>query len=146
MTYFNWYEINVKAKKDYNSILILTYALSVGYNKKIAKRISNLIAILQISHVPRDVLRFLREDVFELYSNIQTIEPQSYFNNSSFLKSKHNLIHKVNYIKLLSYRRIGDSSPFIYKDMLNNKQIRVIEKNPFVKVGDTQIYFIREFT
>lgn len=152
MIYFNWYELYVKAKKDHNSILILTYALSVGYNQKIAKRISNLMAILQITHVTRDCLRFIRQEElykrkgFTLYSNIKTIEPQSYFKNSSFLRAKHHVTHKVNYIKLLSYRRIDDSSPFIYKDILTEKQLHSIENNPFVKVGDTQIYFIREFT
>ena len=146
MTQFNWYELIVKSRKDYNSILILTYALSVGYNKKIAKRISNLMTIVQIKHVPRDVLRFFEEVNLTLYCKVKTEEPQSYFKNPSFLRAKHLPVHKVNYLKLLSYRRIDDLSPFIYKDMLTEKQISLAEKNPFVKVGDTQIYFTREFT
>jgi len=153
-TYFNWYELRVKANKDPTSILILTYALSVGYNKKIANRIRHLMVILKISEIPRESLKYFFQHTperkqkadYSLYSKLKTIEPQSYFINSSFLKAKKPVIHKTNYIKLLSYRRIGDSSAYIYKDILTGSQLAAIKENPFVRVGDTKIYFTREFT
>ena len=52
MYYFSWFDLLQKSKKDYDSIIILTYASTFSYNNKIANSSLSLIKKLNINRVP----------------------------------------------------------------------------------------------
>ena len=47
--YFNWYDLLKKSKKDNESIIVLTYASTYRYNKKIASNSKELLRKLNIN-------------------------------------------------------------------------------------------------
>ena len=49
ITYFNWYELVSKARKDQSAILILTFAQTKLYNPYTTK---GLMKALNINHIP----------------------------------------------------------------------------------------------
>ena len=87
--YFNWYELLKKSKKDYDSIIVLTYASTFGYNKKIANSSLDLVKKLNISRIPNwlNSSLIMNKRSFEIFNNYRVEEPQSYFRNPSFLKT-----------------------------------------------------------
>ena len=49
ITYFNWYEIKLRARRDKSAILILTFAQTPLYNTRTTK---GLMKELKINHIP----------------------------------------------------------------------------------------------
>ena len=49
---FNWIELNTHSDQDLNAILVLTYALIKGYNKKLAWNAQELREKLFINNIP----------------------------------------------------------------------------------------------
>ena len=145
--YFNWSELLQKSKKDYDSIIILTYASTFKYNEKIANSSLSLIKTLNINRIPYWLNSYLVQNKkFELFNHYIVDEAQSYFNNLSFLTSVTSVTHKVQYLWLLSHRRINDNSSFVKRDYFKLKEIDGIKSNPLISIDKDKINFILENT
>lgn len=146
--YFNWYELLKKSKKDYDSIIVLTYASTFGYNKKIANSSLDLVKKLNISRIPNwlNSSLIMNKRSFEIFNNYRVEEPQSYFRNPSFLKTVTPVTHKIQYLWLLSHRRNDDKNPFINRDFFKLKEINGIKSNPFISIDKDKITFVLENT
>lgn len=146
--YFNWNELLRKSKKDYDSIIVLTYASMFGYNKKIANSSLDLVKKLHINRIPNwlNSSLIMNDKSFEIFNNYRVEEPQSYFNNASFLKAVTPVAHKIQYLWLLSHRRNDDKSSFIKRDFFKIKEIDGLRSNPFITIGKERISFTLENT
>ena len=80
ITYFNWYELISKARKDQSAILILTFAQTKLYNPYTTK---GLMKALNINHIPVHLFStgLLEQKKDKLICNYKTQEPMSYFKN-----------------------------------------------------------------
>jgi hypothetical protein len=111
-TFFNWAEITLRSNNDLAAVLCLTYAQTSIYNEISAK---TLMSRLAIHHIPLHL--FHRKHFIQykrmLVCSYTTKEPQSYFNNPSFLFLNAPARDKVAYIKALSLRRISSSDNHI---------------------------------
>lgn len=147
MYYFNWYELVQKSKKDQDSIIILTYASTFKYNKKIANSSLSLIKKLNLHRIPNWLNKYLIiNKQFEIFNNYLVEEPQSYFTNPTFLTSITPVSHKIQYLWLLSHRKIEDKNNYINKEYLKIKEIDGIKNNPFISIEKDKIIFILENT
>jgi hypothetical protein len=147
MYYFNWYELLHKAKKDQDSIIVLTYASTFSYNKKIANSSLDLIKKLNVYRIPNWLNSYLViNKKFEIFNNYLIEEPQSYFNNPSFLLAVTPVVYKIQYLWLLSHRKIEDRNNYINKDYFKLKEIDGIKNNPFICIEKDKIVFILENT
>ena len=138
ITYFNWYEIESKARKDQAAILILTFAQTKLYNPKTTKGLMNA---LKINHIPAHLFTdgVLEQTKTELKCHYKTQEPMSYFTNAWFLTHNVNILKKIEYLQLLSMRRISEKHNYIDKDYINKEL-----NNPYINVKDNKIYFLTE--
>lgn len=147
MYYFNWNELLQKSKKDYDSIIILTYASTFKYNNKVANSSLNLLKKLNIHRIPSWLNTYLLiNKKFELFNNYLVEEPQSYFINPSFLQATTSVSYKIQYLWLLSHRKIEDKNNFININYFNLKEINGIKNNPFISIEKDKIIFILENT
>lgn len=142
--FFNWNDLLLKSKKDYDLIIILTYASTIGYNKKIANNSYSLLNTLNLKKIPINKNYLKLSKNFEIISLYKVTEPQSYFKNKVFLTANVNTLHKINYLKLLSYRNIENNNNYIDKDMLTTIEIKELINNPFINITEDKIYFIFE--
>jgi len=135
ITYFNWAEIILLARRDPAAIIILAYAQTSLYNEFVAK---NLIQRLNIHHVPSSLFsdRLLVQHKNSLECTYKTREPLSYFNNPDFLFLNVSAKEKVSYLRALSMRRISDTSNSIPRDYFNK-----VANNHFLKVDEDYIHF-----
>ena len=138
ITYFNWYELHLKAKGDPAGIIILTYGLTSSYNVNTSQY---LMKKLNINHIPPLLFQrgYLNQSRYRLTSSYVTKEPQSYFKNERFLFARVNVRHKALYLRALSMRAIDDKSNFIPRHYFND-----VAKNPFLRVSEDKIHFIYE--
>lgn len=147
MYYFNWYELLQKSKKDYDSIIILTYALTFKYNNKIANSSLDLVKKLNIHRIPNWLNRYLIINKnFEIFNQYTVEEPQSYFTNPNFLLSVVPVSHKIQYLWLLSHRRNDEKVNYVNRDFFKLKEIDGIKNNPFISIEKDKIIFILENT
>lgn len=135
ITYFNWDELYIKSRKDLAAILCLAYAQTPEYNELSTKTMMNR---LNIHHVP---IYLFKKDLFQdhkhtLVCNYKTIEPQSYFRNSSFLFTNASARYKVVYLRALSMRRISETVDYIPREYYTK-----VTYNPFLKITDDKISF-----
>jgi len=138
ITYFNWYELTSKARKDQAAILILVFAQTKLYNARTTK---GLMKALNINHIPMFLFTagLLEQKKDRLVCNYKTIEPMSYFKNPWFLTHNVDILKKTEYLQLLSMRRISEAQDYIAKNY-----IRKDIKNPYIKVKGDKIYFLPE--
>lgn len=138
ITYFNWYELVSKARKDQSAILILTFAQTKLYNPYTTK---GLMKALNINHIPVHLFStgLLEQKKDKLICNYKTQEPMSYFRNPWFLTQNVSVLKKTEYIQMLSMRRISEAQDYIAKNY-----IRKDLQNPFIKVKGDKIYFPQE--
>ena len=138
ITYFNWYELVSKARKDQSAILILTFAQTKLYNPYTTK---GLMKALNINHIPVHLFStgLLEQKKDKLICNYKTQEPMSYFRNPWFLTHNVSILKKTEYIQMLSMRRISEAQDYIAKNY-----IRKDLQNPFIKVKGDKIYFPQE--
>jgi hypothetical protein len=138
ITYFNWYELVSKARKDQTAILILAFAQTSLYNARTTK---GLMGALKINHIPIHLFTtgLLEQKKEKLVCNYQTEEPMSYFKNPWFLTQNVSIIQKTEYLQLLSMRRISENQDYIAKNY-----IRKDINNPFVNIRGDKIYFTQE--
>ena len=138
ITYFNWYELISKARKDQSAILILTFAQTKLYNPYTTK---GLMKALNINHIPVHLFStgLLEQKKDKLVCNYKTEEPMSYFKNPWFLTHNVSVLKKTEYLQMLSMRRISESQDYIAKNY-----IRKDLQNPFIKIKGDKIYFPQE--
>ena len=138
ITYFNWYELVSKARKDQSAILILTFAQTKLYNPYTTK---GLMKALNINHIPVHLFStgLLEQKKDKLICNYKTQEPMSYFRNPWFLTKNVSVLKKTEYIQMLSMRRISEAQDYIAKNY-----IRKDLQNPFIKIKGDKIYFPQE--
>ena len=138
ITYFNWYELVAKARKDQAAILILTFAQTKLYNPITSK---GLMRALNIHHIPMHLFTtgLLEQKKDRLVCNYKTIEPMSYFKNPWFLTHNVDILKKTEYLQLLSMRRISEAQDYIAKNY-----IRKDIKSPYIEVKGDKIYFLPE--
>ena len=138
ITYFNWYELVSKARKDQSAILILTFAQTKLYNPYTTK---GLMKALNINHIPVHLFStgLLEQKKDKLVCNYKTEEPMSYFKNPWFLTHNVSVLKKTEYLQMLSMRRISESQDYIAKNY-----IRKDLQNPFIKIKGDKIYFPQE--
>jgi len=136
--YFNWYELLSKARKDQTAILILIFAQTSLYNPYTTK---GLMRALKINHIPAHLFTtgLLEQKKEGLVCNYKTEEPMSYFKNPYFLTQNASVIHKTEYLQMLSMRRISEAQDYIAKNY-----IRKDLQNPFVSIKGDKIYFLQE--
>ena len=138
ITYFNWYELISKARKDQSAILILTFAQTKLYNPYTTK---GLMKALNINHIPVHLFStgLLEQKKDKLICNSKTQEPMSYFKNPWFLTQNVSVLQKTEYLQMLSMRRISEAQDYIAKNY-----IRKDLQNPFIKIKGDKIYFPQE--
>ena len=138
ITYFNWYELISKARKDQSAILILTFAQTKIYNPYTTK---GLMKALNINHIPVHLFStgLLEQKKDKLICNYKTQEPMSYFKNPWFLTQNVSVLQKTEYLQMLSMRRISEAQDYIAKNY-----IRKDLQNPFIKIKGDKIYFPQE--
>ena len=138
VTYFNWYELMSKARKDQAAILILTFAQTKLYNPYTTK---GLMRALNINHIPVHLFStgLLEQKKDKLVCNYKTEEPMSYFRNPWFLTKNVSVLQKTEYLQMLSMRRISEAQDYIAKNY-----IRKDLNNPFIKIKGDKIYFPQE--
>jgi hypothetical protein len=141
MYYFNWKELARDAEQDFAGILTLAYAITFGYNNKIAWTLEGLYETLHIIKVPHCIVR-KGYIVSNWYHNICTFykvrEPQSYFKNDTFLTSNASLADRVKYLYILSKRPISNKTNSIPVNYIDNPSLLT---NPFLQVKDDKIFF-----
>lgn len=135
ITYFNINEIRIRSRDDLAAILCLAYAQTKEYNELSTKTLMNRLAI---NHIPLSLFKdkFFTQYKHTLYCNYKTIEPQSYFKNSSFLFVNVPARDKVVYLKALSMRKISDSNNYIPLAYFPN-----VKPNHFLTIEDDKIHF-----
>ena len=138
ITYFNWYELISKARKDQSAILILTFAQTKLYNPYTTK---GLMKALNINHIPVHLFStgLLEQKKDKLICNYKTQEPMSYFKNPWFLTQNVSVLQNTEYLQMLSMRRISEAQDYIAKNY-----IRKDLQNPFIKIKGDKIYFPQE--
>ena len=138
ITYFNWYELVRKARKDQTAILILTFAQTKLYNPYTTKGLMNA---LNINHIPIHLFTtgLLEQKKDRLVCNYRTEEPMSYFKNPWFLTHNVSILKKTEYLQLLSMRRISEAQDYIAKNY-----IRKDIDNPYIKITGDKIHFTHE--
>lgn len=147
MYYFNWHELLQKSKKDQDSIIILTHASLFRYNNKIANSSLSLLKKLNIHRIPNWLNKYLIINKnFEIFNQYIVEEPQSYFTNPSFLYAITHVNYKIQYLWLLSHRRIDEKVNYINRDFFKLKEIDGIKNNPFISIEKDKIIFILENT
>lgn len=138
LTYFNWYELMSKARKDQAAILILTFAQTKLYNPYTTK---GLMKALNINHIPVHLFTtgLLEQKKDKLVCNYKTEEPMSYFRNPWFLTKNVPVLQKTEYIQMLSMRRISEAQDYIAKNY-----IRKDLQSPYLEIKGDKIYFLPE--
>ena len=144
---FNWSELRRHGQSNFDAILCLTYATTMGYNTKIANDIVDLAHILNIKEVPVFLFskRYLHQFRFVGKSFITnkyrtTKDPQSYFTNREFLFSDLTAKEKVEYLYLLSRRKLTDNNSYIAESVVESKFLN----HALVEHKGYKIYFLTE--
>ena len=74
-----------------------------------------------------------------LVCHYKTQEPMSYIKNPYFMTQNVSIIKKIEYIQMLSMRRISEKQDYITK-----KYIKKELQNPFIQIKEDKIYFTQE--
>lgn len=138
ITYFNWYELLKLSRRDKSAIICLAYAQTLEYYEVSATEMRER---LNLHHLPVSLFSprlFVKHKHF-LECKYKTIEPQSYFNNSSFLFTNASADYKVEYLKVLSLRNIANKTNYIPASYYDLKGY-----NPFFEVENDKIKFTFE--
>jgi hypothetical protein len=131
ITYFNWHEIKLRARRDKAAILILTFAQTPLYNVRTTK---GLMRVLKINHIPIHLFTsgILEQKTEKLVCHYKTREPMSYINNPYFLTHNMSVNVKIEYIQLLALRRISEKINYIPTKYVSKHIV-----NPYIKIkGD----------
>ena len=137
-TFFNWYEIKLRARRDKSAILILTFAQTPLYNTRTTK---GLMKVLKINHIPIHLFTsgILEQKTEKLVCHYKTREPMSYINNPYFLTHNISVDKKIEYLQVLSMRRISEQQNYIAKNYVIKDIV-----NPYILYKDDKISFPQE--
>lgn len=143
ITFYNWDKLCQHSDQDNAGILVLTLATLKGYNKIIAGDSKELMEKLNIPKIPpvlfhRKYLRLNRFGGIKGY--YQCNEPLSYFKNPKFLYYKIPLKTKIEYLWMVSMRRINDENNYIPEDYVDSKRWN----NLLIERKNGRLYFIPE--
>ena len=138
ITYFNWYELVSKARKDQTGILILAFAQTKLYNARTTK---GLMSALNINHIPMHLFTtgLLEQKKDRLVCNYKTEEPMSYLKNPWFFTHNVSILKKTEYLQLLSMRRISEEQDYIAKNYIRKEL-----QSPYIETKGDKIYFLPE--
>ncbi len=142
-TYFNWHQILRDSNNDACAILLLTYALNIGYNNKITSSTKDLLKYLHIDSIPIQLFEqghFVVTSDNSIFSRYKCDEPQSYYYNPFFAIAKIDVTYKTLYIWALAQRRISQRENFIPDTHIQETQW----SNPLLRHKDNKLYFIPE--
>ena len=143
MYYFNWKELWIDSEGQPESILILTHALTIGYNNIIASSSQQLMKKLFINNIDFQLFRTRKLKVLKnnsIFSTYKCKDKQSYFKDNKFLFTIINTNSKVEYLYLLSKRSINNTNHNIPKNYVSS----IHWKNTFVKERTDKLEFILE--
>tara|TARA_Y100000296_G_C5109784_1_gene224532 strand:- start:59 stop:445 length:387 start_codon:yes stop_codon:yes gene_type:complete len=117
----------------------LTYAQTKSYNEFITWQGKSLLELLHINHIPAFLFQQGTLDSIKgkIYCNYRSKEKQSYMLNPKILTYNVNAKLKVNYIKILSMRRISEKCNYIPRAYLTDLEM----ENPFLTYDENYIYF-----
>jgi len=140
--YFDWNDLCRQSDYNHESILILTYALYIGYNKLLAWNSTALMRKLFITYVPNNLnsKRLLIKKQDGLFSKYKVQQPQSYFINPSWMTAICPLSHKIGYLRALSLRNNVTTEPYVplyYSPAID-------KRNLFLEIIENKIIFIPE--
>ena len=81
MIQFNWYELKSCSENVPEGIIMLTFALSKGYNSIISSSESLILSRLNIDYIPQILYRkrYIIKTNKGIVSNYNTLMPQCYF-------------------------------------------------------------------
>lgn len=117
ITEYNWYELQTISKVPENQI-VLMFALYIGAGKKMSNNWEMLRYKLCLELIPRDLStrKFVLKTDNGLFSNYKCNDPQNYVRNLSFLHSKVTAETKLEYLYILSQRRLNNPNNWIPED------------------------------
>lgn len=138
ITYFNWDEIRLISRGDLSAIICLAYAQTTRYNELSVK---TLLTRLQLHHFAPTLSynKVFIKHKHLLECTYKTKDPQSYFTDPSFLWSGASAACKVEYLKVLSLRKISTRQNWIPSTYYDVKRY-----NPFFTVEQDKIIFTYE--
>ena len=146
MFYFNFSELQQAAEDQIPAIFVLVVGLSLVYNNY---RFNNLIDFRYKCYPMLDIpyvlskKKLIRKNFYkELEMTYRTKELQNYCRNPNFLKFNCDISKKVQYIKLLSYRNLGNTNNWIPLDYIDD--VTKIQHNELLSIQDNKIHFTYE--
>lgn len=146
---FNWTEIKTVCRSQNAEILLLTYAIVIGYNNYIAYEIKDInnrlnTKIVSVNELcKKGLLTFNPYGQKKgIYSKIMVNNPQSYFINQEFLYRKCPARLKVEYLFMLSHRPYNDLKPYIEKRYFPE----TLHSNLFVKKQGDYLILLPELS
>lgn len=149
MTYFDFYDLQVKCSDQIPAIFVLTVASCLEYNNYTFKDLADFrrkcLGLLDFPKVlfQKGLIKPKHKEYWNEFQMTYTCySPQSYFKNPRFLKLNCAIRHKVQYLKLLSYRPINDSRNWIPTDYIDD--LRKISSNPLIQISKDKIHFTHE--
>ena len=143
MYYFNWKELWTYSQGRPESILILTYGLTIGYNNIIASSGNQLRKKLFIKSINFHLFQTRKLKVLKNNSILNTYQckdAQSYFKDKEFLFTTVNPNIKVEYLYILSKRSIANKNHYIPKNYVSFRHWN----NTFVKERTDKLELILE--
>ena len=144
MIQFNWYELKSCSENVPEGIIMLTFALSKGYNSIISSSESLILSRLNIDYIPQILYRkrYIVKTNKGIISNYTTSTHQCYFNEHEWLYDTESVYNKIVYIYSLSQRSITNKNLYIPESYLEDRYW----DNPYLKHRDTKIWFKPELT
>jgi hypothetical protein len=111
---YNWYELNTLSKLP-EAHVTLIFALYVGRHKPLSANLSLLQSKLVLPSVPVSLFqkKVLTNYSTGIFTNYETIEPQCYIRNCSFVHMRFSARTKADYIYILSQRSISNENNWI---------------------------------
>lgn len=143
MIYFNFHDLQINCEDQIPAIFVLTVGLGLGYNKFRFKNLHDFrkkcIGLVDIPYILYKRGLIIRDGESSRVVTYRTKYPQSYISNTDFLFIDYPFIKKVQYVKLLSYRPIGNNSNWIPADYLED--LNKIRNNALLDIKHDKIYF-----
>jgi len=138
----NTLEIKKAAKYNFDAEVLLTFALSVGYNRVISNSFLTLKTKLHITNIPEHLFinGHLKKYGKKIVSRFTIQEPQCYMNNPSWLHYNISSKTKSDYLYILGQRSLHNKNRFIPEHYVEDRYW----KNPLIKHSDRIITLILE--
>lgn len=138
----NTLEIKKVAKNIPEAEVVLTFALSIGYERVISYNFASLREKLAIRHIPEHLFTngYLVKYQSKIVSKFRIVEPQCYMTNPSWLHYNLSAKTKSDYLHILGQRSLCNKNRTIPEYWVEP----TYWKNPLIKHSDRTITFILE--